>query len=197
MDTSVSRTSSTLLTLLKNPADGQAWGEFVDRYGPRVYRWCQARGLQQADCEDVTQQVLTKFVQTARRFEYDRSKSFRAWLKTLTRHAVADLFADFARFRGSGDSQVLERLQQAEADEDLERALNEEFERELLEGALYLVQLRVEPATWRAFQMTTFEGRPAAEAAAELNMSVAAVYMAKSRVQKMVKEEIQAMESQP
>ena len=197
MGGSISTTASTLLALLKNPADPQAWAAFVDRYGPRVYAWCRASGLQEADCEDVTQQVLLKFVARAKSFQYDPAGSFRAWLKTVTRHAVADLFADFRRFRGSGDSQILEQLQQAQSRQTLEEELDQEFERELLEEALHTVELRVGADTWKAFQKMALEGRSGNEVAKELKMKVAAVYMAKSRVQKMVKEQLQKFGGQP
>ena len=42
--------------------------------------------------------------------------------------------------------------------------------------------------------MTAFQGRPGAEAAKELGMKVATVFVARSRVQKLLQEEIQRLE---
>src|SRR6478736_4140687 len=89
---SSSHTSPTLLGRLgRCPTDQAAWRAFVDRYGPKIYAWCQHWGLQKADAEDVTQDVLVKLSRKLATFAYDPSRSFRAWLKTVTRHAWADL----------------------------------------------------------------------------------------------------------
>ena len=45
-----SRTSPTLLAWLQRaPTDQAAWGEFVERYGTRIYGWCRQWKLQEAD----------------------------------------------------------------------------------------------------------------------------------------------------
>src|SRR5262249_4610741 len=69
-----SRTGSVVLLLLRDPSDRQSWGEFVDRYGPKIYGWCRRHGLQDADAEDVTQDVLTQMVRKLRTFGYDPNK---------------------------------------------------------------------------------------------------------------------------
>ena len=77
-------TSSTLLhRLALQPPDQAAWSEFVERYGPRIFQWCRAWGLQEADILDVSQTVLTRLSQRLRRFEYDPSRRFRSWLRSL------------------------------------------------------------------------------------------------------------------
>jgi DNA-directed RNA polymerase specialized sigma24 family protein len=90
---------------------------------------------------------------------------------------------------GSGDSGVLELLDTVEAREDLESMLAEAFDRELLDEAMARVRLRVEPRTWEAFRLTTLEGLSGAQAAGRAGMEIAAVYKAKSKVQKMLKDE--------
>src|SRR5438132_14128374 len=101
-------TSPTLLARLRHsPADQTAWGEFVDRYGPRIYAWCRHWRLQEADAQDVTQAVLVRLAEKMRAFAYDPQRSFRGWLKTLARHAWDDLRAARGRHApGSGDRQV-------------------------------------------------------------------------------------------
>jgi RNA polymerase sigma factor (sigma-70 family) len=190
-----SQTSSSLLAMLQqDPANAPAWDEFVRRYRPKVYGWCRKRGLQEADAEDVTQSVLAKLTEAMRDFRYDRSRSFRAWLKTITQRAWSDLIAHRHRATGSGTSQVLQRLQTLGARADLERQLEEAFDRELLEVATLRVQQRVAPQTWEAFRLMALEGLPGAEASRRLLMPVAHVFVAKHRVQKMLKEELRRLE---
>jgi RNA polymerase sigma-70 factor (ECF subfamily) len=189
-------TSPTLLGRLACvPTDQAAWGEFAERYGRKIYGWCRHWQLQEADAEDVTQRVLLKLAQKMRTFTYDPSKSFRAWLKTVTHHAWRDFVE--ARNRpgtGSGDTGVLEQLHTVQARDALVDELDEEFARELLDEAMARVRLRVQPHTWQAFQLLAVEGRSGAEAAERLGMKVATVFVARSKVQKLLQEEVRKLE---
>jgi RNA polymerase sigma-70 factor (ECF subfamily) len=186
----------TLLARLRqDPTDEAAWGAFVERYGRHIYRWCRQWKLQDADAEDVTQDVLAKLARKLRAFYYDPARSFRGWLKTVAHHAWRD-FVDGRRRRATaGDSGVLELMHTLEAREDLVQRLEQAFDHELLDAAKVRVRLRVAPHTWVAFRLATLEGMPAAEVAAALQMRVAMVYVAKSKVQKMLQEEIRNLEA--
>jgi RNA polymerase sigma-70 factor (ECF subfamily) len=191
-------TSVSLLGKLRHqPADPAAWQEFVRRYRPRIYAFCQAWPLQPADAEDVTQTVLLKLVARMQDFRYDPSQSFRAWLKTVTRHVLLDFLAERQRVEGSGDTAVLHLLGNVEAREGLVRQVEAELDQELLEEALRRVQPRVPPQRWDAFRLTALEGLSGAEAAARLGMLVATVYTAKSKVQQLVRAEIERLEGHP
>jgi RNA polymerase sigma-70 factor (ECF subfamily) len=189
-------TSPTLLGRLgRVPADQAAWGQFAERYGRKIYGWCRQWGLQEADAEDVTQQVLLKLAHKMRTFAYDPSKSFRAWLKTVTHHAWRDFVEGRNRpGAGSGDTRVLEQLQTVQARDGLVHELDEEFSRDLLDEAMARVRLRVQPHTWQAFHLLAVEGRSGAEAAERLGMKVATVFVARSKVQKMIQEEVRKLE---
>jgi RNA polymerase sigma-70 factor (ECF subfamily) len=189
-------TSVTLLTRVSSaPADEEAWREFVDRYGPRVYGWCRQWGLQEADAEDVTQDVLLRLAAKMRSFAYDPSRSFRGWLRTLAHHAWSDFLRNRQRQGGGGgDSQVTEALAQLEARDDLTHRLDEEFTHALFEEASVRVRLRVQPHTWEAFRMTALEGKSGAEVGAILGMQVATVFVARSKVQKMLQDEVRKLE---
>jgi RNA polymerase sigma-70 factor (ECF subfamily) len=186
------RTSTTLLERLRQtPADQAAWGEFVRRYGPLVYGWGRRWRLQEADAEDVSQAVLVKLSEKMRTFCYDPARSFRAYLKTLARYAWCDLLESRQR---PGDGGALKLLETVEAGDDLVQRLNEQFDRELLEEAETRVRQRVEPHTWEAFRLTAVEGTSGAEAAARLGLKVATVFKAKSKVRKMLQEEVARLE---
>jgi RNA polymerase sigma factor (sigma-70 family) len=190
------RTSATLLARLRlAPADQGAWAAFADRYGRKVYGWCRHWGLQEADAQDVTQDVLVRLAGKIGGFEYDPARSFRAWLKTLARHALSDFCA--ARVRAGaagGGSQAVEWLNTVEAREDLVQKLEAEFDQEVLEAAVARVRMRVTPKSWRVFELTAQDGRSGAEAAAELGMTVAAVFVTRGRVQKMLQEEVRELD---
>jgi RNA polymerase sigma factor (sigma-70 family) len=190
------RTSATLLARLRQaPADPAAWREFVARYGPLVYRWCRQWQLQDADAEDVTQNVLVGLAERLKEFEYDPAGSFRGWLRVVAHHAWTRWHAGWQRAgRGSGDSRVAYLLESQEARDDFVTRLEQEFDRELFELATQRVRLRVEARTWDAFRLTVLEDCSGAEAARQLAMNVAAVYVAKGRVQKLLREALADLE---
>jgi RNA polymerase sigma factor (sigma-70 family) len=195
-DSSGAGTSETLLNRVRSaPLDQDAWNEFVDRYGRRIYSWCRRWSLQEADAEDVTQDVLLRLAAKMRDFAYDSSRSFRGWLRTLAHHAWSDFLHDRKRSgRASGDSEAMRALEQIEARDDLTARLDEEFARALLEEASNRVRLRVQRHTWEAFHLTAVEGKSGAEVAALLGMQVATVFVARSKVQKMLQEEARKLE---
>lgn len=196
MDAPTQTSASLLARLGGGMTDPAAWDQFVRRYGPQVLAWCRRWELQTADAEDVCQDVLLRVAKQMRTFQYDPSRSFRAWLKTVSRAAWADWLEGGKRpGRGSGDTGVWELLSSVEARDDLVTRVEAEFDRELLDVATARVRLRVEPATWEAFRLTAVEGLSAADAAARTGLKVATVFVAKGRVLKMLADEVAALES--
>jgi RNA polymerase sigma factor (sigma-70 family) len=195
-NTSASQTSASLLSRIRgDPNNQEAWRTFVQRYAPKIYRWCRQWKLQEADAEDVTQNVLAKLASKLRTFDYDPALSFRGWLKIVTQHALSDFLAERRRpGLGSGDSAVALFLESVQAGTDLLAELEEEFDREVLEEALARVQPKVPERRWEAFRLTALEGLSGAEAGARLGMNVTTVFTSKCKVQKLVQEEIRKLE---
>jgi RNA polymerase sigma-70 factor (ECF subfamily) len=186
----------TLLQRLnQNPADQISWAEFVNLYGPAIRNWLTHWGLQEADAQDVTQNVLLRLATKLPQFKYDPNRSFRGWLKTLTHHAWHDFVTEAGnRYRGSGDTKILDQLQSVAAREDLAARVEATFDKELLELAMARARERVAAKTWDAFVMTAINGTAPQEVADKIGVRVSQVYLAKHRVQKLVQEEIQAIE---
>jgi RNA polymerase sigma factor (sigma-70 family) len=191
-----SSTSVTLLSRLRHDSGDQAaWGDFVARYGPKILDWCRRWNLQEADAQDVTQEVLLKLNRLMATFVYDPAGSFRAWLKTLAHHAWRDFVVERRRGgMGTGDSQMISLLESLQAGADLAENLEDEFRRELMDRAMARVRPRVASPAWDAFRLTALEGWSGAAAAAHLHMKVAQVYLAKSRVIKRIQEEVRRLE---
>jgi RNA polymerase sigma factor (sigma-70 family) len=188
-----SQTSVTLLErMTRGAADPGAWDEFARHYRPRIYQWCRGWGVQEADADDVAQLVLSKLLNLFCTFQYDATKSFRGWLKTVARHAWSDLRDRPDRVVG-GDSLIFS----VEARTDLEARLEAIYDFELLEIAMEKVRGRVERSTWEAFRLTAIDGQPATAAAQELAMAVGNVYVAKHRVQKLLQQEIRDLTEPP
>jgi RNA polymerase sigma-70 factor (ECF subfamily) len=178
-------TRPSLLVRLRDARDAPAWVQFVQVYAPLIYGFARRQGLQDADAADLTQEVLQAVAGAIRGLDYDPARgSFRGWLFTVVRSRLSN----FRRRRrshpdeGSGDTEVQHSLAGVPAPDDDGAWWDQEHERRLFAWAAEQVRPAVEPGTWAAFWGTAVEGRPAKEVAAALGLSVAAVYMAKSRV---------------
>jgi RNA polymerase sigma factor (sigma-70 family) len=195
------RDADTSLTLLerlqKNPDDPQAWKLFVERYQPRIRGWCLTWGLQDSDADDVAQEVLVKLFAALRKFQYDPSRSFHAWLKTVTQHAWSDFVAARRRHPGQTASPIDTLSDSAEAQSDLERQIEGAFDHELLELAMHRIKGRTKPANWEAFHLTAIEGLSGALAAQKLGIPVGQVFVAKHRVQKALQDEVRTLKNEP
>jgi RNA polymerase sigma factor (sigma-70 family) len=195
----VGQNSATRATLLGRirlaPTDPGAWSEFVTHYGRKIFAWCVAWGLQDADAWDVTQNVLLNLAVRMRDFRYDPDRSFHAWLRTVTHNAWRNYHKSQSRHcRGSGDSGVFDQLANVAAQDDLARRLEQAFDQETLQEAVARVRLRVEPRTWDAFRLVTQENWSGADAARHLRMKVGTVFVACSRVTRMLRDEVAKLE---
>ena len=188
-------TSVSLLSRLQKD-DNDAWVVFVDRYGSRLNQWCLHRGLQPADSEDVTQNVLVKLARNMKTFQYDPKLTFRGWLRRVTENAVIDFQRERrARHEVSQLAEVRDLFDTKEDRDDLLTRLGEAFDLEILEHAMDRVRRRVEPQRWQAWKMTAQDLKPGREVADALQMPIASVYTARFQVQKLISEEVQTLET--
>lgn len=186
-------TRPSLLVRIRDAHDTPAWGEFVRLYGPLVYAFAKKHGLQDADASDLTQEVLHAVSRAISRWDYDVQRGgFRHWLFTVTRHELADLMGRANRQPpGSGDTQMKERLDQLPQPEESRSLWDQHYDRRLLEWAAKRVRQEVRESTWQAFWQTAVEGKSAEEVALALDMSVGAVYIAKSRIIARLRQQVE------
>lgn len=193
----VPTTRPSLLLRLRDAGDGGAWTDFEQLYAPLIYHYARKHGLQDADAADVRQEVLRLVAHAIRGFEYDaRRGSFRGWLYTVARNQVRKFFERRRPFeQGSGDSAAQQALEEHPAADVADAsAWDEEYERRLFTYAAAQIRGDFSDATWQAFWQTAVEGRAAKEIASQLRLTVAAVYLAKSRVMARLKEHIKTLQ---
>ncbi len=187
--------ASLLLRLTEEPDNAAAWDEFVRIYGRHVVRWCRHHGLQENDAQDVAQDVLVKFWKLASGFVYDPTRRFRSYLGVMVASAVANHTSKRrpTPLTRGGDAATL--LDSLPARDDLIARIEAAYDTELLAVAMREVEGRVQPRTWRAFHMLAFEHRSGADVAAELGMAVNTAYVARKKVQRMIREVITRIET--
>ena len=183
-------TNISLLDRLKLPVDQLAWSRFVDLYTPLIYSWARQVGLQESDAADLVQEVFAALVQKMPEFSYDRHKSFRGWLRTVLLNRWRDTRRRRTEAPLAADDSAFEDLAVPDGAAELGEA---DYQQNLLRRALELMQADFQPATWKACWEYVVAGRPAAEVAAELGISVGAVYVAKSRVLSRLRQELDGL----
>jgi RNA polymerase sigma-70 factor (ECF subfamily) len=160
----------------------------VHLYGPLVLSWCRRRGLQTADAEDVTQEVLRTVFTRIGEFRKGPGGSFRGWLLGITRNKLGDHWRRCSRQpQAEGGSEVRGKLEQVPSEEPADEPASAEA-MALYRRAFNLIRSEFEEQTWQAFWLVVCENRPPADVARELSLSLNAVYLAKSRVLRRLRE---------
>ncbi len=198
--------SSTLLQRVRAKRP-EAWERLVDLYGPSVYRWCRRGGLGPSDAADVVQEVFAAVARCVDDFRRDRTDghtadSFTAWLATIARNKIRDHYRrqkDRPRAAGgtAAQRQFLEvpnpEAANPEASDPIDRSELQQTDRLLSRRGLQLVRAEFENRTWEAFWRTTVDAHAPTDVADDLGMSVAAVYKAKSRVLRRLRQELDGL----
>lgn len=198
-------TRVSLILRLADPGDVLAWQEFSDIYAPALLALARRRGMQPADAEDITQEVLFGVARAVQRFQPDRERAkFRTWLSRIARN----LIADFCSGRGRRPvAQVitdswLEKacLSDPMNRRDEESAYDAELDEELRAATFRLaakrIRQRVAESTWQAFEETAIQHSPPAEVAQRIGLTLGSVYVARSRVLRLLREEVQSLQSE-
>jgi RNA polymerase sigma-70 factor (ECF subfamily) len=191
-------TRASLLVRLKPPRSERAWVEFVEIYEPLIHRLARARGLQEADADDVAQEVFRVVADAIERWDLDPAKgSFRAWLSRIARNLIVHLLAARRRQTASfatGGTEMVELLESqpgANADSAL---FDLEYRRQIFSSAAQRARVRFQETTWLAFWRTAVEGREISLVAAELGLTPGALYVARNRVMARLRQEIERIE---
>jgi RNA polymerase sigma-70 factor, ECF subfamily len=182
-------TSPTLLERLRQPSDGQAWRRFVDLYAPLILYWANRQGFQDADAEDLAQQVLIKLLGLLPTYERGNAQSFRGWLSTVCRH----LCHDYRRRRATRPmpgADGLSAIKDSVVPSEIEERDHSLF---LVHRVLELIRRDFSDQTWAAFTEVMIKGRDVEVVASELGMTVNAVYMARHRVLTRLRRELDGL----
>lgn len=186
-------TSTGLLTRARDLTDRPAWERLVAIYEPLLHGWLRRQNVQHADAEDLAQGVLSAVAAEIQGFQHNgRTGAFRSWLRAmLVNRLRAFRRAQRVRSTCQPDSDLIARLADALDDpaSDLARRWDDDHDRFVARRLLDRVESEFQPTTWRAFCRVAVDGADPDPVAAELGISVASVYAAKSRVLRRLREE--------
>lgn len=181
-------TSVTLLERVRNRENRRDRERFIRLYTPLLIRWTQSAGVPNSDCEDVVQEIVLLLLEKLASFQLDHAKGqFRGWLRTVALNRCREWLRQRrgVNSRGEYEAPLVE--------DPTEAFWENEYRQPLIRRALEIMKTEFEERTWRACWEHVSSGRSAAEIAAELGMTEAAVYAAKSRVLKRLRIELQEL----
>ena len=198
-------TGATSVTLLQQARAGDeaAWRQLFRLYTPLVCYWCRKRGVRESDVDDILQDVFQTAARALVGFRRTRpDDTFRGWLHGITRNKVLESYRRrSSQPQGEGGTDNERRLGEL-ADSGGEGGAayptaNDDHDdddpklvRELFHTVMEMVRAEFEERTWLAFWRTVIDGQRPVDIAAELDVSPAAVRMAKCRVVRRVREQL-------
>ena len=197
------QTRVTLLNRLKDWRDQSSWQEFFDIYWKLIYGVARKAGLTESEAEDVVQETLFSVAKHIPTFKYDPAiGSFKGWLLNMARWRITDQL----RKRGpqiqhrhdSADNTrtpTVERVPDANS-LDLNAIWEADWENTLLEAAMKNVRPKLDPQKYQLFDFYVNKDWSPEKVAQTFNVTVNQVYLAKSRITEMLKEEVRRLEQE-
>jgi RNA polymerase sigma-70 factor (ECF subfamily) len=187
----MTNTSATLLQRLLDHGDDDAWMRLTHLYAPLIRANLRRHLPQEADVDDLVQQVFTVVLKKLPEFRHSgRPGAFRAWLRGICVNRVRM----FWRTRPATVPEAEAALQQLE---DPNSALSRQWDREhdefVFRRALAMIEGEFKPPTWQAFCRLALDNAEPEVVAAELGLSVNAVYIARSRVLRRLRKEFDGL----
>ena len=181
-------TSLSLLQRLQSGTDAVSWDQLLDIYKPLIWGWLRRQNTPIQDAEDLTQDVLAILLKELPLFKHNGQKgAFRAWLRNITANRLRVYWRS-----GKGTTTVADYRSLADQLEDAASEMSQQWDRQhdqyVLRKMLSQMEQEFEPKTLTAFRKVALEGAKPEDVAAEVGMTVVAIYIAKSRVLRRLRE---------
>ena len=168
-------TRYSLLLRLHDASNDVAWMEFVELYEKALFRYVRSKGLQDADANDVVQQVLIAVHRSVDGWTPQGAGSFRAWLLRVASNLATSVVRQKYRQRMlTGGSSINKALKAATLTSRQDAREEEEFQwrQWAFCWASTRVQREVADKTWQAFWLTAVDNQPSADVASQLGLSI-------------------------
>ena len=178
-------TSLTLLDRLQSEDHASSWLELQEVYQPLIRKWLTKYSMQEADVEDLVQEVMLTVSKEVGSFEHNgRTGAFRAWLRTILANRLLMFWRSQKKVAKVGqDSHVVREIEQLhDPASDLSKIWDRDHDQMVAYQLLQRSKKYFTPQTWECFRRFALEGEPAKEVAKRLKVSVNTVFIAKSRV---------------
>jgi RNA polymerase sigma-70 factor (ECF subfamily) len=191
-------TRKSLLIRLQNTGEQEGWREFFRTYWKLIYGTAVKAGLNDAEAQDVVQETVIAVSRNIKKFKIDPGRaSFKTWLGTITRSRIVDQFRKRLPVKPPGkrlpgetlSTATIERVP-APSNSGLEAVWENEWQQHLLTAALAALKRKVNPQHYEIFDLHVNKGRPLEEVVRTLGVTANQVYLVKSRLTEMLRNEI-------
>lgn len=193
-------TRQSLLSRLRDWQDQAGWREFFDTYWRLIYNVARKAGLHDAEAQDVVQNTFIYLSRRMPNFRYDPARgSFKSWLRVVTRSRISV-------YRRKADIEPLIREPLPGHDEEaaweeiadpardaLDEIWQREWEENLVSAALRRVRTKVSSQQLLIFRLATLGDLSLNQVAKKLRVSLPQVYLARHRVGRLFKAEVQRL----
>lgn len=194
-------TRQSLLSRLRDCRDQSGWTTFFDAYWRLIYNVARKSGLNDAEAQDVVQNTFVYLSRRLPGFRYDRARgSFKSWLRVVTRSRISEFLRrekalSPARRQPPStgtDTPPLEELPDPAGDR-LDEVWQREWEENLIETALRRVRAKVSSQQLLIFRLAALSELSLNQVAKKLHVSLAQVYLARHRVGRLFKMEVERL----
>jgi RNA polymerase sigma factor (sigma-70 family) len=194
-------TRQSLLSRLRDWQDQDGWQLFFDTYWRLIYRVARQAGLDDATAQDVVQNTFIYLSRRMPRFRYDPAQgSFKSWLRRVTRSRIL-VFRRRAEAKEprlpespleDNEAGVWESIPDPSGDV-LDEVWQREWEENLVSAALRRIRPKVSGQQLMIFEMAALDEVPLKQVARKLDVSLMQVYLARHRVGKLFKAEVERL----
>jgi RNA polymerase sigma factor (sigma-70 family) len=185
-------TSLSLLERLRHSPEDESWTRLADLYSPLIRAWLRRYDVQDSDANDLVQEVLLAVSKDLSKFDHGgHPGAFRGWLRAILVNRLRNFWRSRDRRpQARGDSDIDARLAQLDdPSSEMSQVWNRQHDEYVLRQLLALAEPQFAPTTWKAFCRVALEGAKPDAVAEELEISLNAVFIAKSRVLSKLRQE--------
>lgn len=163
-------TRESLIDRVKTVGDDGSWDEFIAIYAPVIDGYLKRRGLQAADCDDLTADIIAGLLRKIAKHDKNKGR-FRDWLRKVTDNRLKDWLRRRKRGEigaGGDDPQIDEPT--------AEYYWTEAFYSGILRRALQILKQELNETDWRVFHETFTNERPCKAVAVEMGYSLSSIH---------------------
>lgn len=184
-------TRSSVLRAVADTENKVAWNRFFDLYAGFVYSVARSRGLNDADADDVVQNVFADLARNLPTFRYDRAKGrFRSYLAGLVNWRVVDKMKSAKREADLKASYKEEVESAVKGDAAFEER---EWQAAAMEEALRRMKPDVRPEHYAAFVASAVEGQDTEAVMKLYGLSRDNLYQIRMRLTEKLRETVAAV----
>lgn len=182
-------TRVSLLEKLRDGADAMAWRDFFDRYWRPMFVFAKRCGCSDHTAEDAVQDTILAVYENRGGFRYDPSRGrFHNWLFSIVRQKLALKRRQQAAERHAS-ANLLQIVPDQPSGSDLpDEVMDGIFQDSLLVSLMDVVRREVSPETYQSFEFLFVHGLSGAAVAKLTGLSRNAVYLARKRVLRRLRE---------